>query len=153
MGTSSLTPTFKMTQRKGRDEAVDVMSGSDVEMQPYNGGRFDSDSRPVSGPHVPPSAAFTILALTYVGYVAFNVVRKTTSVVKVKLRNDLGMSDLTLGAMDTAFLAAYTVGQVVLGRLGDTLGPRAILIGGLLGSAVCTGLCGVTSSSPVLVSL
>jgi sugar phosphate permease len=94
-----------------------------------------------------------VLAVTYVGYIALNVVRKTTSVVKSSLQSDLELSSVELGAMDTAFLTSYTIGQVVLGRLGDTVGVRVILVSSLIVSAICTGLCSVATSSSTFVAV
>ena len=42
-----------------------------------------------------------ILALTWMAYVLFNVTRKTTSVVKSRLKTELGLSAYELGAIDT----------------------------------------------------
>ena len=95
------------------------------------------------------SAQSRVLILTWVAYVAFNVARKVTSVVKRRLQLELNLSTTLLGALDTAFLIAYTCGQFVNGPLGDTLGARVMVSGGLFGTAVvlyCHGTVGVAST-------
>ena len=94
-----------------------------------------------------------VLVLTWIAYVAFNVARKVTSVVKRRLQTDLALDTATLGALDTAFLAAYTLGQFVNGPLGDRVGARVMVVGGLVGSGTCTYLSGGANSGPYLVGL
>lgn len=46
-----------------------------------------------------------VLFLTWLAYVFFNVARKTTSVVKSRLQDELGLTPYELGAMDTGLAA------------------------------------------------
>ena len=106
-------------------------------------------------PHTPTFAAAQrrVLVLTWIAYVAFNVARKITSVVKRRLQVDLSLSAYELGALDTAFLTAYTLGQFVNGPLGDRVGARVMVVGGLVGSGVCTYLSGGAQGGGYLVGL
>jgi len=60
-----------------------------------------------------------LFALTYVCYVAVYLARKPVAVVKPLLQSDLGWSAHQLASIDSAFLLAYTVGQLSLGQLAS----------------------------------
>jgi sugar phosphate permease len=47
------------------------------------------------------------------------------------------MDETTMGLIDSAYLVSYAVGQFIWGGLSDKLGPRRILLGGLLASIIC----------------
>ena len=99
------------------------------------------------------SAQFRVLILTWIAYVAFNVARKVISVVKRRLQLELKLSTTVLGALDTAFLIAYTCGQFINGPLGDVLGARAMVSVGLFGTAVILYFHGTVSVAGTLVAL
>ena len=70
--------------------------------------------------------------------------RKCYSTVKQQLQNEAGSSSLILSAMDTTFMATYAVGNIVSGKLGDTLNPTTVLAIGLFGSGACLFLINVS---------
>ena len=70
--------------------------------------------------------------------------RKCYSTVKQQLQNEAGYSSLILSAMDTTFMATYAVGNIVSGKLGDTLNPTTVLAIGLFGSGACLFLINVS---------
>ncbi len=84
--------------------------------------------------------------LTWVSYASYYFTRKNLAVVKSRLHDDLGISTFQLGCLDTAYLAAYALGQFISGVLGDRLGPRRLLTFGMLGSAVVAAVFGLSST-------
>lgn len=63
--------------------------------------------------------------------------RKGYSTVKEQFQNDAGFSPLILSAMDTVFMGTYAVGNIVNGKLGDTIHPTYLLAAGLMISGIC----------------
>ncbi|HEX7476938.1 MAG TPA: MFS transporter [Polyangiales bacterium] len=74
-------------------------------------------------------------ALTWLAYASYCLGRKGFSVTKVALASQLHLSTATLAAIDTAFLAAYALGQVPAGLAADRLGARKLVGFGMLASA------------------
>jgi len=60
---------------------------------------------------------------------------KGISVCKVDLQQRFGLSSVTLGYIDTGYLAAYAIGQFLWGSIGDRLGPRRLVGIGMLCAA------------------
>jgi len=50
-----------------------------------------------------------------------------------------------MGLIDSVYLISYAIGQFIWGALADKVGPRRILLGGLLGSIVCSIAMGASS--------
>src|SRR5436190_135748 len=53
------------------------------------------------------------------------------------MSRELGLSESALGAIDTAYLTTYAVGQLANGLLGDHIGARRLVGYGMLFSAGC----------------
>lgn len=81
-------------------------------------------------------------ALTWFSYAGYYLTRKPVSVVKKRLMEELGISSFWLGIMDTAYLAAYALGQFLCGMIGDRAGARKLLGYGMLGTAACSAAFG-----------
>ncbi|HWP08809.1 MAG TPA: MFS transporter [Polyangiaceae bacterium] len=80
------------------------------------------------------------LGVSWLAYATYYLGRKGFSALKKPLERDLGIVPGALGAIDTAFLAAYTVGQFASGFAGDRFGARRLVGYGMLLSAVaCAG--------------
>ena len=47
------------------------------------------------------------------------------------------MDEATMGLIDSVFLVSYAVGQFIWGALADKVGPRRVLLSGLLASIIC----------------
>ncbi|GAA4829978.1 MFS transporter [Saccharopolyspora rosea] len=81
-----------------------------------------------------------IFAITWVAYAAFYFTRQAFSVAKVGILDDPAVNTTltkqVLGDLDAVYLAAYAVGQFVWGSVADRFGPRVVVCGGLLMSAV-----------------
>jgi sugar phosphate permease len=82
--------------------------------------------------------------VTFGGYFMAHFSRKCYSTVKQQLQNKAGYSAVILSAMDTTFMATYAVGNIISGKLGDTLNPTTVLAIGLFGSGACLFLINVS---------
>src|SRR5438876_182234 len=79
-----------------------------------------------------------IFAITWLAYAGFYLTRKSFAVAKIGISKDpsLHMSDVQMGWVDFWNLGAYAVGQLLFGMAGDKVGPRRIVLGGMLGSVI-----------------
>ncbi|MFT3772031.1 MAG: MFS transporter [Minicystis sp.] len=77
---------------------------------------------------------WTAYAVTWVSYATYYFGRKGLSVAKVSIEAALGKSVLV--GVDTAYLAAYAVGQYVNGWMGDRVGARRLIGFGMLASGI-----------------
>jgi OPA family sugar phosphate sensor protein UhpC-like MFS transporter len=77
-----------------------------------------------------------IFCITWLGYAGFYLTRKSFAVAKIGMQHDpsLKMTDAQMGWIDGANLAAYAFGQLLFGIAGDRVGPRRIVLGGMLAS-------------------
>ncbi|MDB5321635.1 MAG: Glycerol-3-phosphate transporter [Phycisphaerales bacterium] len=88
-----------------------------------------------------------VFALTWFAYATYYLGRKGISVCKVDLQDRFGLSKLTLGYIDTGYLAAYACGQFLWGSVGDRLGPRRLVGIGMLCAAAACALFGLSGSA------
>lgn len=79
--------------------------------------------------------------------------RKPLSVVKSALQDNAGISTATLGALDTAFLAAYAVGQLTLPALGARYGNKRMLVVSLAVTGVCAMAFGYIEAAWAMVAV
>jgi len=68
---------------------------------------------------------WTILALLCISTAINYIDRQALSVLLPTLRSDLGISSVQYGTITTAFMLAYTAGQIAAGPLIDRIGTRA----------------------------
>lgn len=92
---------------------------------------------------VPPAGRWAAWILTWVSYATYYLGRKGISVAKAPIAESLGKN--TLVGVDTAYLAAYAVGQYVNGFLGDRIGARKLIGVGMIVSAVACCAFGASS--------
>jgi sugar phosphate permease len=88
-----------------------------------------------------------VFALTAIGYAVYYFTRKNLSVVKKTLETRQGISRAALGDIETGYLLAYALGQIVWGMIGDRRGPKRLLVLGLAGSAACAVGFGFSSAA------
>jgi sugar phosphate permease len=88
-----------------------------------------------------------VFALTWIAYATYYLGRKGISVCKVDLQQRFALSNVTLGYIDTGYLAAYAVGQFLWGSIGDRLGPRRLVGFGMLCAAAACALFGLSSGA------
>ncbi len=82
-------------------------------------------------------------ALTWLSYATYYFGRKGISVSKKSIETELGAPVLV--GVDTAYLAAYAVGQSISGFLGDRIGPRLLIGLGMAVSAIACFAFGMSS--------
>jgi len=87
------------------------------------------------------------LTLSWLAYASYYLGRKGLSVAKAALSQAASVSTPQLALIDTAFLAAYAVGQVPSGVLADRFGARRVIAFGLLASAAACVAFGSASSA------
>jgi sugar phosphate permease len=92
----------------------------------------------------PRRGRYAAWALTWIAYGSYYFGRKGFSVVKSTLRHTLGVSEYSLGVIDTLYLAAYALGQFVSGYAGDRVGARRLIGYGLIASAAACAAFGAT---------
>ena len=101
----------------------------------------------MSGRSETQSGPATAWIVTWIAYASYYAGRKGFSVSKKTIRDELGVSESALGAIDTVYLSAYAVGQFVSGGLGDRIGARRLVTVGLLISAAACGAFGSASTA------
>jgi sugar phosphate permease len=90
---------------------------------------------PRSQGELPPAPArwrARMFALSWTSYFSYYFTRKNYSVAK----SSLGLDKDDLKNIDTIYLAAYAAGQFINGFLADVVGPRRLLAGGMMLSAI-----------------
>jgi sugar phosphate permease len=94
-----------------------------------------------------------VWAATWLAYATYYLGRKGFSAAKGSL-DSAGLLSLPLiGAIDSLYLAAYTLGQFGSGILGDRIGARRLVACGLLASAACCAAFGSASSAALFIVL
>ena len=85
-----------------------------------------------------------MFALTWLAYFGFYLTRYSFSAAKSSL--DLpDMDEATMGLIDSVYLVSYAVGQFIWGALADKVGPRRVLLSGLLASIICAVAMGAST--------
>jgi sugar phosphate permease len=92
----------------------------------------------------------TVWIVTWLGYASYYLGRKGFSAAKHSLKSAGVLDTAALGVIDTAYLAAYSLGQFGSGVLGDRIGARRLIGCGLLLSAALCALFGSLSSALLL---
>lgn len=72
-----------------------------------------------------------IFASTWLCYAGFYFCRKPFYIAKSTLGRELSFDATALGLIGSVYLVAYAVGQFASGALGNRLGPRVTLLGGM----------------------
>jgi sugar phosphate permease len=91
-----------------------------------------------------------VFGLTWLAYAAYYLGRKGFAVTKARIADEQGLSLRTLGQIDTGYLSAYAIGQLLSGLAGDRLGTRRLVGLGMLVSAAACLLFGTGSGAWVL---
>lgn len=114
------------------------------------GGGGDASDGRAGGPsdEAPPDRklAARAFAMTWISYASYYLTRKHFAVAKRSIELQFGIDRLALGSIDTAYNAAYTIGQFGWGVLADKVGARRVLGAGMLATAVCSILFGMSST-------
>ncbi|MEN8191637.1 MAG: MFS transporter [Bacteroidota bacterium] len=90
---------------------------------------------------------YKAFGISWLAYAGFYLTRASFSVAKIGITDDPNVT-LTIeqmGIIDGLYLIGYAVGQFVWGILGDKLGTRKIVLGGLTASIIAGFAMGVSS--------
>jgi OPA family sugar phosphate sensor protein UhpC-like MFS transporter len=90
---------------------------------------------------------YKAFGISWLAYAGFYLTRASFSVAKIGITDDRNVR-LTLeqmGLIDGLYLTGYAVGQFIWGILGDRLGTRKIVLGGLTASIIAGFAMGVSS--------
>ena len=95
-----------------------------------------------------------IFAITWLAYAAFYFTRKAFSVAKLGIAEDptFMLDKMAMANLDAIYLAAYAIGQFTWGILADRFGPRVVVLGGLLISAVAALVMGSFATVPIFAT-
>src|SRR5258705_3094626 len=79
-----------------------------------------------------------IFSITWLAYAGFYLTRKAFSVAKNELEKPavMGMARGDMAWIDGANSVAYALGQFGFGALGDKLGPRIVVLSGMMLSVI-----------------
>ncbi|WP_044872328.1 MFS transporter [Pseudomonas sp. LFM046] len=95
-----------------------------------------------------------IFIITWLAYAAFYFTRKAFSVAKLGIGEDpsFELDKATMANLDALYLAAYAVGQFTWGIFADRFGPRVVVLGGLVISALAAIAMGSFATLPLFVT-
>ncbi|AYC34446.1 MFS transporter [Pseudomonas cavernae] len=95
-----------------------------------------------------------IFAITWLAYAAFYFTRKAFSVAKLGIADDASfeLEKATMANLDALYLGAYAIGQFTWGILADRFGPRVVVLGGLIISAVVAVIMGSFATLPIFAT-
>jgi OPA family glycerol-3-phosphate transporter-like MFS transporter len=85
-----------------------------------------------------------IFILSYLAHGLSYLTRLNLSVAIPSLEIDLGLSSFTIGLIAGTFSLSYAIGQFVNGQIADFVGPKKLVIAGLIFSALLSFLFGNT---------
>ena len=90
---------------------------------------------------------YKVFGITWLAYAGFYLTRASFSIAKIGITEDpnLNLSIEQIGIIDGLYLIGYAVGMFVWGILGDKLGTRKIVLGGLTTSILAGFAMGVSS--------
>jgi EmrB/QacA subfamily drug resistance transporter len=95
-----------------------------------------------------PSVTLAVLAIAGVAYA---LLQSLVSPALSTIQHELGASESGVAWVLTGYLLSAAISTPILGRLGDIVGKRRVLIGVLIGLAAGTLLAAVASSLSVLI--
>nr|WP_187670637.1 MFS transporter [Pseudomonas carbonaria] len=95
-----------------------------------------------------------VFAITWLAYAAFYFTRKAFSVAKLGIADDAGfeLDKAAMADLDALYLGAYAVGQFTWGILADRFGPRVVVLGGLIVSAIAAVIMGTFATLPIFAT-
>ncbi|KAG0716308.1 putative glycerol-3-phosphate transporter 3 [Chionoecetes opilio] len=94
-----------------------------------------------------------VFGVLWLAYGSTYLLRKPIGVLKADLQKTFDINALNLGWLDAALLLPYAGVSIMLGSVGDRLGPRVTLGGGLIISSVATASISMCESFAGLLML
>lgn len=86
-----------------------------------------------------------VFIATWLSYFAYYFCRKPFYIAKPVLEAELGWTPEVLGAIGASYLIAYAIGQFTSAFFGDRIGARALVLTGMLVTALMNVAFGLTS--------
>ncbi len=92
-------------------------------------------------------ARYKAFGISWLAYAGFYLTRASFSVAKIGIADDpnVAITIEQMGMIDGIYLIGYAIGQFVWGILGDKLGTKKIVLGGLTSSIIAGFAMGVSS--------
>jgi sugar phosphate permease len=94
-----------------------------------------------------------IFALSWLAYAAFYFPRSAFSAAKVGILEEGFLTRQTLGLLDSAYLAAYAIGQFVWGACAEKYGTRVVVAGGMIMAGIASLLMGIVPAVALFLPL
>ena len=95
-----------------------------------------------------------IFLITWLAYAAFYFTRKAFSVAKLGIGEDpsFELDKAAMANLDALYLVAYAIGQFTWGIFADRFGPRIVVLGGLIVSALAALVMGTFATLPIFAT-
>lgn len=100
---------------------------------------------------LPLRKAWLVLVVVVIADVMDFIDSSIANVAGPSIRADLGGDDSTVQWVLSAYTAAFAIGLVTSGRLGDILGRRRLFLLGMVSFTLFSLACGLASSVPLLI--
>ena len=101
---------------------------------------------------LPLRRAWLVLAVVFIADVMDVIDSTIANLAGPSIRADLGGSETTLQWVLTAYTAAFAIGLITSGRLGDLLGRRRLFLLGMAGFALASLACGLAPGVGFLIT-
>src|SRR3954469_10553201 len=111
-----------------------------------------SSSRVSSVAPLPLRQAWLVLAVVFIADVMDVIDSTIANLAGPSIRADLGGNESTLQWVLTAYTAAFAIGLITSGRLGDLLGRRRLFLLGMAGFTLASLACGLAPSVGFLIT-
>jgi EmrB/QacA subfamily drug resistance transporter len=101
---------------------------------------------------LPLRQAWLVLAVVFIADVMDAIDSTIANLAGPSIRADLGGSETTLQWVLTAYTAAFAIGLITSGRLGDLLGRRRLFLLGMAGFTLASLVCGLAPGVGFLIT-
>jgi EmrB/QacA subfamily drug resistance transporter len=110
-----------------------------------------SSSKPVRTASLPLGQAWLVLVVVVIADLMDLIDTSVANLAGPSIRADLGGGPMTLQWVLSAYTAAFALGLVTSGRLGDLLGRRRLFLVGMAGFTLASLACGLAPSAEFLI--
>lgn len=113
--------------------------------------QLTSRSQETTGTVLPPRTAWLVVVVVFLADVMDLIDASIANLAGPSIRADLGGSESTVQWVLSAYTAAFALGLVASGRLGDLLGRRRLFLIGLTGFTLASLACGLAPGVAFLI--
>ena len=106
----------------------------------------------LEAPELPLRRAWLVLAVVFIADVMDVIDSTIANLAGPSIRADLGGRETTLQWVLSAYTAAFAIGLITSGRLGDLLGRRRLFLVGMTGFTLASLACGLAPGVGVLIT-